>query len=629
MRKFGLFLLVAVFVLSGLSAQATPVAEFVQLADYYPNDTTVFVGIRTDDGYVETLDAVLERANAYLPGLLPPGVSVDALLDAFAFDTFGADFEATLGNWLGDRAAIGFTLTEDVLVNGAVPPALLAAAITDREAATNFIQSFIEDEFSFVEYEIIEEDDYTAFISPLDSFGFSEGPSLAVFDDVLLGGILPSDLPLDGVDSPLSANESFTNTLDLLPEDAYNILTYLDTPTLQRLNLDLATQMDGTDLGAFGDLTTAVGSLALGATVLNGDTLTLDIAVSATDAPIMEELGLNDLLIPGPVDLGFAERIPADAPLVIHSADFGPTTQAGLDAFRALSDLLQQQGGFASFLTSGSLPPEAELLFSFVSLESLLVTANISFAGLTGLSLERDVLPVLDGDAAVYLRLVPLEFQSLPLPVLPDFGLIFQTSDAAGAQSLVDALFEASEAYESGYSISSYGDGAALTLPLISDLLGIDLPQSDLLFASAEDFFVFGTRTAVETTLDTDGGLAADATFQDATNYFLPGSQQVWYIATAPLIDNLDMLQDMLGPIFPPTFEVNPLALVEHSTLSAVTNEDRSSISRATITLGDMPDTANTMDAAATEEPAPILATPTALPTLVPAEPAVTEEAAN
>jgi hypothetical protein len=591
MRKLGLLFLLVLLAFSSLTAQATPIPTLTQHSEFYSDETMFFAALRTDDGYIETLDGVLQRASAYIPGLLPPGVGLNDVLDAFAQDAFGADYESAIGSWLGDVVSVGLTLTPENFAGEGIPSGLLTASITDREAATNFVRSFLDAQLSFAEYEVTEGDAFTTFIAPADAQR-SDGPSFAIGDDVLFAGIFPSDLPLEALTNALSADEAYNNTLALLPEDDYNILAYMDLPAIQALNLaNLETDMQrsgvqmGAGLTALTELATAVGPGIFAATVLDGDTLTLDGVIGAPNSDVLDDIGVPTFT-PGSVDLSFAERIPADAPLVIHSSDFGPSTQATLDSLRTLSDYISDQGGIPAFLPAGALSPEEELVLAAFSLDSILATLNISFAGLTGLSLERDVLPVLDGDAATYLRTVPVNNQDFPLPILPDFGLVFQTSNENGAQALVDALFQASELYEAGYSIESYGDGGALALPIISGLLNLDFPASDLLFGSAEDFFAFGTRAAVEGTLDTDGGLAADPTFQDAQNYFLDGSQQVWYIGTEPIAVLTEQLADLLGDLPEP----NPIRLVAHSTITGLVNEDLSQVSRATITLGEMPD---------------------------------------
>jgi len=393
-------------------------------------------------------------------------------------------------------------------------------------------------------------------------------------------------------ENPLAADAAYSDTLTRLPEDNYNIIVYLNQPVLQEFSLELNAQMGLEMPGSLTALSSSIGGQVIGLTILDGDTLTLDLAQQPIDPALYEEI-YSETFVPTPMDLSFAGRVPADAVLLSQSSQFGPATQIALDNLRGLRRFIEEQGGLGGFLglPLDFLDAETRLALNLFNLDMLLATFNISFSGLTGLSLENDVLPVLDGDSVTYLRVVPS--QGVPfLPVLPELAVIFQTSDEAGAAALVEALQNASERYDAGYSIEAYGnDGAALNIDVLSQALGQPVPQLDFLFASSDDVFAFGTRGAVEASFNSDAYLSDSATFADAQTVFLPEAQGLLYIDLAPIGTLIDDL--VAEGVLPPSPDVREtrlaLSLLEHSTITIRANDDLSTIIRMTITVSDEP----------------------------------------
>ena len=236
------------------------------------------------------------------------------------------------------------------------------------------------------------------------------------------------------------------------------------------------------------------------------------------------------------------------------------------------------------------LAPDEALAMESISLNSILGIMNTGFSGMTGLSLERDVLPVLDGDIAAYVRVLPVD-DFTQAPILPDFGLMFQTANEEGATMLVDALHQASMAYNADFSIEAYGeDGAALNMPLIQQS-GIDHPNLDLLFSAGNGVFTFGTRPAVETALGTEENLTMTPAYQAAQAYFLPNSGALLYIDLAPagaIIDELIVAGEL-----PNTQDVidirTALSILESATGTVTSVDAATSIARFTLTISETP----------------------------------------
>lgn len=582
MRKIGLLLMLLLLGISGFSVQAASPDDLTRLADYYPDDTAVFFTVRTDDGYIDSLNDLLQQVQAQFPEVFPPQLSLQMLLDQVAFESVGQDYASATDAWLGERFAIGLSLSVEMLMMPQ-PPFYMMLETIDRDAAT----SFLEDAIAFGPYDDvytrIDGDDYTIFES---SENFA--PTYAVGDDVLFIATMLDAIPLQGVDNPLSADATFTESLALLPADDYNAAVYLNLAALQEFTNEATAMTAGETLTTpmLERLNTLVGAQIWGFTILGGDTLTIDIAQTIADQALIDELGFEPFT--AALDLDFAARVPADAPFVLQTADFGLAGQTGLDAYRNFSDWIEANGGIRALLPlpNDALEPEAEILLDVLELNNLLPFLNISFAGLTGLSLERDILGTLDGDMAMFLRFVP-DQEGFFIPVVPDFGMVFQASDADRAQTIVESLIDAAEAYDAGYAVEPYGEsGNALVIDLISQALGFPMMQFDILMGADGNLFVTGTRAAAEAALETDGGLASTPAWQNALDVFLPGAQQVLYISTAPLVD----LVAVAGPGFVDVETAEQiqqvLGIVESSTLTTATNENSDTIVRMTITLG-------------------------------------------
>lgn len=584
MRKF--LLLLCLLMISTLSVRAISSLELTALAAYYADDTLLFATIRTDENFLQQLDTLLLNISSRItPEAQPPTTTL--LLDTLAGDLANTTFEEGVRPWLGDTLAVGIQFdTEMLQTMGNSFPGYIAASVTDKAAAIATLDAVLEKNNFTDDYEISEEGDFTLYTA--DSSG---DPSFAVSDDVLFFGTQPALFPLNPVESPLSEHADFEDMLTQLPESSYHALLYFNMTEIAALSADMAKLTGQSASGMVFSLNQQTGSQLWGFTILEETTLTIDAALK-TNLDVLDNMGLT-AYIPSAVDLDFAQHIPADATFVLQSSDFGAVTQAGLDNIRALSDFLAANGGFASLmgLPEEMLRREEIAALNLLTPGSFLAVFNVSFAGLTGLSLERDVLPVLDGDAAMVLRVLPAPRRfPLPTPFLPDAALLFQSSDEAGARMLLDALIAASEAYDTGYQVEAYGDeGAALVAPLLSQAARADLKMLDFMVAADGEVFALGTRPAVESAINAETPLTDTPEFQAAAVHFLPGSQSIGYISFAPL--GTLIAEGIRENTFPRSALRNAgvllrvAGLIESATLSSVVHEDGRALSRLTLTL--------------------------------------------
>ncbi|QPC83892.1 hypothetical protein G4Y79_05805 [Phototrophicus methaneseepsis] len=595
MRKMALLATMLILLLAG-TTQARDKDTLTSLARYYADDTAIYLSARTDEDFAPVLTDLVDRLRLFFPKDVPP-ITAEALLNMFAQQTAGGTFEATYGTWVGDSAAFGLTLDVDYMMASMndMPPFFISVAITDRDAAMAFLDEQVSHDESgeLIGYSLIEEGGLTIYLADE-----SEDATYAVGDDVLF--ITPDVelLPREAVENPLAAQADFNETVALLPNEAYNILAYIDSGAVNRFSQDLSTAVlaaeNTTNSGMPGmlqQLSNVQGVQAWGFVVLDGDTLTMDLATNITDTTLYDEAGISLTTLPA-LDTAFTTHIPSNALMVAQSSDFGPTVQMSLENLRRFSAFLDENGGLMSLIAvpREMMQPEEIVAMESFSLNSLIGMLNTGFAGLTGLNLERDVLPVLNGDVVAYLRVLPVE--DFEAPILPDFGLMFQTDNAEGATMLVDALVDASAAYGTDFSVEAYGDaGAALNMPLIGESMGTRHPNLDLLFGADNGVFSFGTRPAVEAALSTEDNITSTAAYQAAQAYFLPNSGVLLYIDIAPLGELIDEL--IASGEIPLTAEVEQartaISLLESATGTVTSIDPTSTIARFTLTLAETP----------------------------------------
>jgi len=588
MRKWVVLILVALLIPGSMSVTAAPVESLTSLAAFYEDDALFYVGIRTDENLLRDLDTLIARIAPFLPPQAQPETKLTtALEEALQEAGFSLD---DIDAWLGDTAAIGMS-SDFATLNSDNPPVAIALEV-EGDAALDFFEALFEEDVVEGEFTIDTIGDFTVYVPESDS-----DPVFAFGDDVLFIGAMAAALPLEALpENPLLDNANFSDSVATLPAEEYTMLAYINTPVLNERVLQ---GFGNADIEAPPTLATlgnsAIGQV-IGFTALDdGRSLVIDIAQVA-DNSVAEALGAS-IFVPQAADLSFLNRVPEDAALVIHGAEFGPSTQAGLDSFRALGDFIVDNGGLLSFFDptgqlTGAADMDAQTLAFVNNIDIGFLTGglNATFAGFTGLSLERDLLPVLDGDAVLYLRVRSVDDFFL-LPALPDFGLVFETSDNAAAADIIDALVAASEAYDSNFPVETLGDGSALVLPLFSEASGFTYENLDLLVGADNGMLAFGTRLAVQRALETEGGLAEDATFTAASDYLLPGAQNLWYLNLQPvgiLIEDL-VAQEEVDASLELRQARRVLSLLDSASISSVVNEEGVGVVRFVLSLAEDP----------------------------------------
>lgn len=608
-----------------------PVDDLTTLARYAPADTPFFATIRTDDGYIETLNGLLNQVNGNLGNQLPEGVqipTVPELIDIALFQGAGSSLGIDL-SWIGDTAAISLSdLTAE-------QPSALIMFQTDDPAGA---EQFLNQGAAFGGEEPVEVDG--TMIYPLQGAYGAVGEDAVFFSDTqaAVEGAL-------GVETPLAESDAFTGALGTLPEDAYNIAAYLDLTSV----LDTVTQMavqetPGLDAEAFSQMAmtdASSGKLAIGAVIKDGRSLVLDVGFLPDDSEAF--VNQPGFFVETPVNPDFAANLPADTQLLIHDHDMRGDYEAGIEALNEIGPIIQQsfqlgiemaQQGMQDM--NGMTAPQEEQVMQF--LQGLdLSTVNFGaalnslvedvVAGLSGLDYTDDVLAFQTGDYALAASLVDLESDL-------DFSFeVFSTSeidDPEAAANVIDALGEAASMYNLGAGIEPIADGSAIVYPnFIRSFFPDDFPAElleneptlDFMVAADDSVLSIGSRPGVTFTLNPEGGSLADnPVFSYASSLFLEDAYNVLYASTTDIANALGALEGVA-----PAEDIRALqflvAQVESLTITSTVQEDGQSAMRLTLTVPE------SVDFEAPEGLFSGMEAGEAVEPLMPAEPEATEEA--
>lgn len=574
MRKtllVALILLMTATLLSG-TISATSSEDFSDLARYFPDDSTAFIGVRTDDAMIDDIDGLIESLGTAIPEIAEEEVNVRELLDLFTLlGGFGGTFDEAIRPWLGDSVALGVNdlsdylsldmdmemTTNDMMELGL--PLMIAIESTNAEEATAFWSAQLETEpTEFDNFVVID-------VEELD---------VLIGEDVILVGEMDSLIAsYTGDLSPLSEYENFGATIDLLPHDDYGILAYADLTGLMESVESMMEDMQADDMMGDMDMDMAMledifptpSAMALGFVLIDDRNLVMDFAAlpgeNMVDSPAFS--------VQNPVDLTFAEHIPANAQLVVMDNNFGPEFLGVFDLLSAMSPLVQglMEGfsgemdmmgmGDANGMTMNLDLSEADL---GMLVESLL---TLAIEDLLGLNLRDDILSWMEGDYAMFISLVEVESDS-ELPV--EVAFVTETTDADATATMIDAILVALAENE-------------VEIP----------PEINLILNTNGDIFVAGIGDSAEYALSGDGESLADS---DAFTYaqeslFLEDANAIWFINVAPMVELLPMMAEIAGAgdgeMMSDVEEV--LGLFDSLSLTSTQADDGTAVVRMAITL--------------------------------------------
>ncbi len=508
-------------------AVAAPTADLNALAQYFPADTPVFVSLRTDDAYITEIDDLFAKIAAQIPNMPKPDRIADQFDKAVGEVMGSGTFDSEVRSWLGDVASVGVMTFDGMMGSGSrgnTPPphVLFAVEITDQKAASTFFETVLKKSPN-ADYEMTNEGGFTVFTSTTKK----DSGIIAIGKDVLFVAVYKEDIPFDGQASPLSDNVVFSDSIGLLPEPDYNITMYFALGDL--LNNLMATMSDQANMSAsqaemFKNMEPLFKNFppeVIGFTVLDEHSLTIDVALPFGDLMKNYEASGLSTAMPVAVNPAFAANILSGSPLVIHSTNLGASLGGVLENIGAQAGMM----GGSSGMSSEDIEKGVDQVKFFIQ-------------GLTGKDLEKDILPAMQGDYALYLALNPaltdVSSQADLMKQLPvDFGFLTEMTDPTIGAAIIDGINKvAGKSKDVKLTTETIGGVDALVITGTS--AGMPFPV-EMVLANNDSLLFFGTRRAAEAALTGTGGLDADASFIEAGQYIVASPSVIAYFASEGL----------------------------------------------------------------------------------------------
>jgi len=506
--------LLAVVPLSAQDSTADPRT----LAQYLPADTFAYIGIRTDQAYLETINNVISQVAAAAGEDVPEGGALGALAEQIERETDGQfTYESGIRAWLGDSAAVAIVDLQQSMASS--NPALVLVEVAEAQALRELLAS---PEMNLSNYTIEEGDGFTYYKS--DS-RFIE--SLLLTDDVLYFGnaqVIDSLIANRTADT-LAASPKFIAAYDALPADGYNLFGYLDGAALVEV---LSAFSDPDDLPFpvdFEKLESAVNVQAFGGTIFEDRTFALDLALVYGDSSIADALGLPNLpeLTLAPANPDFASIAPVDTFAYIGGSSAGTSAIVGFEYLNVvapvLADMIEAADQDAALGIRAGLPTLVNLVRGFFT-----DAFDIPF---------NDLMAMIDGQNATFIRYSNETQNFEGAQVYENLNPALNDKVLTGAQSLLtrfDVPFEFSDGRIT-VDFTSLSDE-------LYDEIGLGMSGIErVVFTLNEQYAVTGTPEAVNFVL---GGsriarLNSTPAYQHEAKFFLPNANQVWYLALAPL----------------------------------------------------------------------------------------------
>lgn len=608
MRRFliGLLLVVTCSLTSIMitAAQETPAPDtkfgtLRTLANYLPQNSIFYAAVRTDPGYIETLDGLINRLAEALPeGTLPVGFDprLSALLDMGVSRAFEVDFKSGVRPWLGEALAFGIgpldALADDSFANNENVDYGFFIDITDREAATAFLESALPNLYFDTAFQRQDEADYTRFTPvenyiPVDFF---------VSDSLMVIGSNPNVLPMAGApEMNLNNNAYFDHALLALPADSYHAVYYVDFPSLLSYAFSSPYSLRDERPLAAAALRT-VGPLAGGGTMVRegegAQTLILDTLLSEGNLTGIEAFGF-ELGDPVRLDPEFLPVIPSNAALAIH----------GTNPLGVVELLTRNYPVVEPYIYNAALSGIDYYGYSLTTVATITALTRefpkfpaIISGNLFGLDYEKEVKNLLGSDYVLFARANPgvvPEFYTNGLTTL-DWAVVSQVGDPAQARESMRTIqrdlpntLRTLGARGVTFTQEQIGSAEVLVLSIDPTSYVDDETPYELAIAVKEGLFAFGTRRAVTDTITTDVMLRATApAFTILQGHLLPDASMNWYASGPQLTLFLDVLNAARGYIDPETEIIRSLLLWGgEGVLSLTVNETGDTVLRAALSI--------------------------------------------
>ena len=482
------------------------------LAKMMPASTEMFGATRIGEDFIAELDAITTAVY----DKLPESFEIEPYTLNSTMRTMLAEEGQDWDRWmeiLGDHAAIGIEPV-DGFNSGEDPIGTVIIEITDQTGAEELFLELTDDSSDVPERQV--DGDNIVYISEREPLKLMFTPTHVILTNNI--EYTPN------VDPPLSSSANFTGALNMLNADQYNTLGFISEAAVEAM----LSEGDMEDLQMLGLNPADAGAIAVGFTILDGRTFTMDIAVQ-TASPVPEST----------VSVDFLNAMPSTTDAFVVASDLTNMYNSIVAAVRAAA------------LANGEDDPTVQipLMFNF-----------------TGLDLEEDVLSWTTGGYGVfmgadYMALIDEAMSTGTLSELNiDAGIVIEATDVALAQNAATEFgnfITLALANEEDVTVTQEDiDGVTVTSIVGQGQFDSSSPPIELEFVltATEQFFFFGTRSALDTIMRGDT-LANNADFGASTGYFLDNPTSVWYLSSEGVVSSTIVPLALLGPAIGNVFD--------------------------------------------------------------------------
>jgi|GEM_PF-4654215 len=550
------------------------------LTEYFPEDTTVFAVMRTDDAQIETLDNLILHIQSFIrsplttPFLGEEPVSLTDSLDQMTTLLFQGDFNDVMRSWLGDWVAMGvfnLTLGDDQYPSGANIGTLIVIEIKDKEKTIAFMEQLIAFD-SNQTFTRTETNGYTIFNA--DDW---QDNNILINDEVMM---IVSDYALtvvpDGFTSSIANSPAFIETMGLLPEDNYSSTLYVDMEPIFRSIFDVTQSLQMQLVEGFAnnpdsdmpvpvmptyedmlpdgmtmdDVMGSLGHLAAGFTIVDDYTVMVDGVQNPGNMEVLQALSMMPVLT-GTIDPTFLRHIPENAGFVQHGTDLNLQIERVLEAEQMQLDILGRNVDlFAQLQTMG-----------FSTLQDEIGRINAIIEPETGLTVMDDIISSMTGDYAMFSTYDPRNKSMLFSYYFPDqelqqnleAGMVFEITDRDHVQNLIESLGSAIplilEDVELVVTYETIGGNSAVVVTIPKrDLLTTAV---DIVIGVNEDVLVIATRDTATQILEGQGGFDVSSGYASIQPRLLNNNNSMYYISN----DGINLIADAMVGLLPPYFD--------------------------------------------------------------------------
>lgn len=518
-----LLFVVALSSVSAVDTNNTPQS----LAQYAPADSEIFVTFRVDAEYVGTLEELVNSVINKLPESVPAmPISLVEQLDQTLSEvelTYDGFLEIIDGH-AGVTVSNFEVLADSDFSNDDEAVPMLIAPLNSVAALEAWMAEQLPADAVYTEV------DGWNVVAPEEGRG-----GLVYNDDVVY-------LQVNGTPTApiftefLADSESFISTVNALPADQYNVVAYLDGAALMQLS---SANLPEEQAQAMMASMPQIGQMAMGMTILDGRTLTIDAAQVNFDPSLLD--GFE------PLNLDLLGFVPSGTMAVALGNNIDSSINQAIDQLQLQLDA-----------TMGSETNIREEINAQLANVGLTLEEDI-IGWMTGhalATLDVDYSAIIDAVNATGGNAVP-QFERIPV----SFSVVFETTDMERAQNFMNVILDQVRSTAANdESVTVTEDTEVGGIPGTRVTLNVPFsPESptpfSLFFTVNEGTFYIGTTDILENLASGGPSILDDAAYQQASQYFLPDTYTLAYadedaLLSFAAIPALALVGPQIGNVF-------------------------------------------------------------------------------